>query len=166
MCVDTGFCIFCCGKYYPKLKWLNTAHLLHLTVTVNQEIWPWPTGPSLKVSPGCGLSPPGTRPLPSSHGCWQESDLEGVGWGLQCFAGCLPCSAHPHPPDNGGLLCENQQGAGSVARQRSHVSVTSSWKWHPTSCQFLLVRSKSSCPTHMGGITQGVGTGGQDQGPS
>lgn len=42
MCVDTDFCIFCCGKYYPKLKWLNTAHLLHLTVTVNQEIWPWP----------------------------------------------------------------------------------------------------------------------------
>ena len=139
----------------------DLAHVHHLIVSVNQEIWPWLRWAlSFRVSPGCGLSSPRTGLLPSSHGCWQESDLEGVGWGPQCFAGCLPCSRPRH--NSGGLLCENQQGAGSVARQRSHVRVTSSWKCRPTSCQIVLVRSNSLCPTHLGGITQGVGAGGQD----
>lgn len=119
VCIDLGFCIFCCGKYGPELEWLNTAHIHHLTVSVNWEIWPWlHWALSLKVFPGCGLSSPRTGLLPSSHGCWQASDREGVGWGLQCFAGCLPCSRPPTTVV--AYSVKKQQGAGSVARQRSH----------------------------------------------
>ena len=75
-----------------------------------------------------------------SRGCWPRASV--LCWLFATWN--PPCT--PPPSNDGSLFCESQQGAGAVARCMSHSRVTQSWKWLPTPCRILLVRSKSACP--------------------